>query len=60
MELLSKSYPTKEKDSQGYAGYQGVKVRFLNNQRLYLHKCLLKWILKDPILLVRLSKITCL
>jgi hypothetical protein len=41
MELLSKSYPTKEK-TQGYAGYKGVKVRFLNNQRLCFAEMLTK------------------
>ena len=32
MELLSKSYPTKEKDSQGYAGFgnQGEALARIN------------------------------
>jgi hypothetical protein len=41
MELLSMSYPTKEK-TQGYAGYMGVKVRLFNNQRLYFAEMLTK------------------
>jgi hypothetical protein len=51
MELLSKSYPTKEKDSQGHAGYKGVKVRLNKNQRLcFCGKAYYKWILKNPVL----------
>jgi hypothetical protein len=58
MELLSKSYPTKEKTLKGML-VKGVKVRLLNNQDYVLQKCLLKWILKNPVLFVKLSKITC-
>jgi hypothetical protein len=36
-----RSYPSKEKDSQGYAGLRGVKVRLFKNQKLCLPKCLL-------------------
>jgi hypothetical protein len=32
MELLSKSYPTKEKTLKGMLAFKGVKVRFINNQ----------------------------
>jgi hypothetical protein len=43
--------PDQRKDSQGYAGYKGVKVRYLKIKDSVLHKCLLKWILKNPVLL---------
>jgi hypothetical protein len=32
MELLSKSYPTKEKTLKGMLAFKGVKVRLINNQ----------------------------
>jgi hypothetical protein len=57
--VLSQDLPDKVKDSQGYAGFNGVKVRLINNQWLCLQKCLLKWILKNPVLFFKLSKITC-
>jgi hypothetical protein len=41
MELLSKSYPTKEKTLKGML-VKGVKVRFLNNQRLCFAEMLTK------------------
>jgi hypothetical protein len=30
--VLSQDLPVKVKDSQGYAGFKGVKVRLINNQ----------------------------
>jgi hypothetical protein len=33
--------PVKVKDSQGYAGFLGIKVWLINVQRLCLQKCLL-------------------
>jgi hypothetical protein len=36
-----KSYPSKIKDSQGYAGLLAIKVWLINTQRLCLQKCLL-------------------
>jgi hypothetical protein len=39
--VLSQVLPVKIKDSQGYAGFRGVKVRLINNQWLCLQKCLL-------------------
>jgi hypothetical protein len=39
--VLSQDLPDKVKDSQGYAGFKGVKVRLINNQWLCLQKCLL-------------------
>jgi hypothetical protein len=30
--VLSQDLPVKIKDSQGYAGFKGVKVRLINNQ----------------------------
>jgi hypothetical protein len=41
MELLSKSYPTKEKTLKGML-VKGVKVRLLNNQRLCFAEMLTK------------------
>jgi hypothetical protein len=41
MELLSKSYPTKEKTLKGMLA-KGVKVRLFNNQRLYFAEMLTK------------------
>jgi hypothetical protein len=36
-----KSYPSKEKDSQGYIGFLGFKVKLIKIQRHYLQKSLL-------------------
>jgi hypothetical protein len=59
MELLSKSYPTKEKTLKGML-VKGVKVRFLNNQRRCFAEMLTKsGSLKNPVLFIKLSKITC-
>jgi hypothetical protein len=58
MELLSKSYLTKEKTLKGML-VKGVKVRLFKIKDSVLQKCLLKWILKNPVLFVKLSKITC-
>jgi hypothetical protein len=57
MELLSKSYPTKEKTLKGML-VKGVKVRLFKSKDSVLQKCLLKWILKNPVLFVKLSRIT--
>jgi hypothetical protein len=40
--VLVQDLPDKVKDSQGYAGFKGVKVRLINNQWFYLQKYLLK------------------
>ena len=58
MELLSKSYPTKEKTLKGML-VKGLKVGLFKIKYSVLQKCLLKWILKNPILFVKLSTITC-
>jgi hypothetical protein len=39
--VLSQVIPIKIKDSQGYASFKGVKVRFNQESRLCLQKCLL-------------------
>jgi hypothetical protein len=55
MELLSKSYPTKEKTLKGMLvkGSQGKASSIIKDS--VLQKCLLQWILKNPVLLVKLS-----
>jgi hypothetical protein len=39
---------------------KGFKVWLIKNQRLFCRKAYYKWILKNPFLLVRLSKVTCI
>jgi hypothetical protein len=43
--VLLQVLPVKIKDSQGYAGFKGVKVRLNQESRLCLQKCL---IIVDP------------
>jgi hypothetical protein len=47
------------KDSQGYAGLRESRKGFSIIKDSVLQKCLLKWILKNPVLFIKLSKITC-
>jgi hypothetical protein len=41
MQVLSKTYPTKEKTLKGMLVLEGFKVRLIKNQELCLHKSLL-------------------
>ena len=59
MELLSKTYPTKEKTLKGMLVIWESRYDFSIIKDSVLQKCLLKWILKNPILFVKLSKVTC-
>jgi hypothetical protein len=48
-----KSYPSKEKDSQGYAGFLGINVWFNKIQRLCFAEMLTSsGSLKNPVLLL--------
>jgi hypothetical protein len=60
MELLSKTYPTKEKTRKSMLarGIQGMAYQ--ESKTLFCRKAYYEWILRNPILLVRLSKITCI
>jgi hypothetical protein len=60
MELLSKTYPTKEKTLKGVLarGIQGMASQ--ESKTLFCRKAYYEWILKNPVLLVRLSKVTCI
>ena len=58
MELLSKTYPTKEKTLKGMLarGIQGMAYQ--ESKTLFCRKAYYEWILKNPVLFVQLSKIT--
>jgi hypothetical protein len=60
MELLSKTYPTKEKTLKGMLarGIQGMAYQ--ESKTLFCRKAYYEWILKNPFLIVRLSKVTCI
>jgi hypothetical protein len=60
MELLSKTYPTKEKTLKGMlaTGIQGMAYQ--ESKTLFCIKAYYEWILTNPFLLVKLSKITCI
>jgi hypothetical protein len=60
MELLSKTYPTKEKILKGMLarGIQGMAYQ--ESKTLLCRKAYYEWILKNPFLLVKLSKINCI
>jgi hypothetical protein len=59
MELLSKTYPTKEKTIKGMLarGIQGMAYQ--KSKTLFCRKAYYEWILKNLFLFVRLSKVTC-
>jgi hypothetical protein len=60
MKLLSKTYPTKEKTLKGMLtrGIQGMAYQ--ESKTLFCRKAYYEWIRKNPFLLVRLSKVTCI
>jgi hypothetical protein len=60
MELLSKTYPTKEKTLKGMLarGIQGMAYQ--ESKTLFCRKLTMSGSLKIHFLLVRLSKITCI
>jgi hypothetical protein len=60
MELLSKTYPNKEKTLKGMLarGIQGMAYQ--ESRNLFCRKAYYEWILKTPFLLVKLSKVTCI
>jgi hypothetical protein len=60
MQVLSKTYPTKEKTLKGMLVAKGFKVWLIKNQDSVCRKAYNEWILKNPVLLVRLSKVTCI
>jgi hypothetical protein len=45
-QVLSKTYPTKEKTLKGMLVSKGFKVWFIKNQRLFCRKAYYEWILK--------------
>jgi hypothetical protein len=60
MQVLNNTYLTKEKTLKGMLVLKGFKIRLIKNQGLCLQKAYYEWILKNPFLLVRLSKVTCI
>ena len=60
MELLSQTYPTKEKTLNGMLARESQGMAYQESKTLFCRKAYYEWILKNPILIIRLSKVTCI